>query len=76
MRQLEPGKRVCLKNKREKERQRGLFSPQFKLIYIEIGVCRSDGVSVLPGSWWTEEQETGVAWPITMNGDGLGGKGE
>lgn len=57
MRQLEPGKRACLKNKREKERQRErereyvlLFSLQFKLICIEIGVCRLDGVSVLPGS--------------------------
>lgn len=59
MRQLELGKRLYLKNKGEKdrERERGregeealLFSPLFELIGSEISICCSDGVSVLPGS--------------------------
>ena len=57
MRQLELGKRLYLKNKGEKSRQREregeeslLFSPLFELIGIEISICCSDGVSVLPGS--------------------------
>lgn len=50
MRQLEPTKRACLKNKREKERQRKregeevlLFTRHFEFIRIEAGVCLSDG---------------------------------
>lgn len=50
MRQLEPAKRVCLKNKREKERQKEregeevlLFSLHFEFVCIEVGICLSDG---------------------------------